>query len=183
MPVQTISSTDATFDRRAALLTDAVEEYQRYLVRYAFGLTKQWQDAENIVQELWKYVIVYFKEEQIKELSLLRRKTYQLFIDHYRATKRKPAVLSDELPEPEAAKHKPEAFTDSEEDRLKAAFYEQFPALDLTDQQKNVLWLSARYGFTYKEIEVKTGIAASTVGDWVALGRKKIAEQLSEGGK
>ncbi|MEO5958786.1 MAG: sigma factor-like helix-turn-helix DNA-binding protein, partial [Opitutaceae bacterium] len=51
--------------------------------------------------------------------------------------------------------------------------------LDLTAPQKQVLWLHARYGFTYKEIETRLGIPASTIGDWIALGRERLGAALN----
>jgi len=168
------------FDSRAALLTDAFSRYQTYLVRYVFGYTRHWQDAENIVQELWKYAAVYFPEDRLTDLSLLRRKAYQLFIDHYRASQRRPIALSDELPERVAEPRYRESASDGEEESLKAEFFGQFSELALSDEQRNVLWLHARYGYTYQEVADMTGRAVSTIGDWVALGRKLIAEQLSE---
>ena len=41
-------------DRRVALVTEAVGLYQQHLTRYVYTMTHQWQDAENIVQELRK---------------------------------------------------------------------------------------------------------------------------------
>ncbi len=37
------------------------------------------------------------------------------------------------------------------------------------------VFLSVRYGWSYQEIEEKTGVPASTVGDWMARARKEIA--------
>lgn len=183
MSSEVVDQKRASFEDRVELVTEAVDLYQTYLLHYVNRMTNQWQDAENIVQELWKFVIIYFKDDQIKQLPLLRRKAYQLFIDHYRASKRKPMVVTDELPEKPSPKSAQEAYTDAEELRLKKVFFEQYPGIDLSDQQKNALWLHARYGFTHKEIADKTGIASSTVGDWIKLARKRIAEYLSTGGK
>ncbi|MEM1223240.1 MAG: sigma factor-like helix-turn-helix DNA-binding protein [Verrucomicrobiota bacterium] len=173
----------ASFEERVELVTESVDLYQKHLLHYVYKMTNQWQDAENIVQELWKFVMVYFKDDQIKHLPLLRRKAYQLFIDHYREKQRKPAIPTDQLPEHRSAKTEPEAYTDAEEQRLKAVFFEQYPGIELSDAQKEALWLHGRYGFTHMEIAEKTGTAASTIGDWIKLGRKRIAEYLSEGGK
>lgn len=182
MPLTSPNTTDPAFEEKVKLVTEAVDLYHTNLVRYAFKLTNQWQDAENIVQELWKYIITYVQTEKIQHLPLLRRKTYQLFIDHYRAAKRKPATPTDNLPEKPIFKTA-EAYTDTEELHLRVAFFERFPEIELNENQKNALWLHARYGFTFKEIEQMTGTSSSTIGDWIALGRKRIAEQLSQGDK
>ena len=172
-------TSDDRFDRRVELVTEAVGLYHQNLVRYVFTMTKQWQDAENLIQELWRYVVVHFREEKILEFSLLRRKAYHLFIDHYRSVQRKPLVLTEDVPEETAPKVNQQEFTSESEQRIKDHFFELFPDLELTKAQKEALWLHARYGFTIKEIQSKTGTAASTVGDWIALGRKRIAEALN----
>ena len=174
---------NASFEDRVELVTEAVDLYQTYLLHYVNRMTNQWQDAENIVQELWKFVTIYFKDEQIKQLPLLRRKAYQLFIDHYRAIKRRPMVITDELPDKPSPKSAQEAYSHAEELRLRDVFYEQYPGIDLSPEQKNVLWLHARYGFTHKEISGMTGVASSTVGDWTKLARKRIAEYINRGGQ
>jgi len=181
MPIEPPARKSATsYDRRAELLRQAVGQFHTMLVRYAYSYTRHWQDAENIVQELWKYAIVYLPEEKMNELALLRWKVQQLFKDHYRAAQRRPAIVTDELPERPDTRHQG---VESSEAALKEQFFEQFHDLPLRDDQRDVFWLHARYGFTYQEIAEKTGKAVSTIGDWVALARKVIAEQLSEGGK
>lgn len=183
MPTSSKTSIRVPFEERVELVTESVELYQTYLLKYVNRMTNQWQDAENIVQELWKYVMVYFKDEQIKDLPLLRRKAYQLFIDHYRERKRKPAIPTDQIPERSSAKTSQEAYTDAEELRLKVVFFEQYPNIELTSAQKDAVWMHGRYGFTHREISERTGVAASTIGDWIALGRKRIAEHLTLGDK
>jgi DNA-directed RNA polymerase specialized sigma24 family protein len=123
MPAPAQQTKRASFEDRVDLVTESVDLYQTHLLHYVYKMTNQWQDAENIVQELWKFVMVYFKDEQIKHLPLLRRKAYQLFIDHYREKQRKPAIPTDQLPEHRSLKTAPEAYTDSEELRLKAVFF------------------------------------------------------------
>ena len=183
MPAPSQQIPKASFEERVELVTESVELYHKYLLHFVFSMTNQWQDAENIVQELWKIVMVYFKDEHIKHLPRLRLKAKHLFIDHYREKQHKPAIPTDQLPERRSTKTVPEAYTDAEELRLKAVFFEQYPGIELSDAQKEAIWLHGRYGFTHMEIAEKTGTSASTIGDWIKLGRKRIAEYLSEGGK
>jgi DNA-directed RNA polymerase specialized sigma24 family protein len=185
MPLPVPKTRPLSFKERFELVSESVDMYHKHLLGYVYTMTNQWQDAENIVQNVWKFVIVYFKDDQLGHghLPLLRRKAYQLFIDHYREKQRKPAIPTDQLPEYRSVKTAPEAYTDAEELRLKAVFFEQYPGIELSDGQKEVIWLHGRYGFTHMEIAEKTGTAASTIGDWIKLGRKRIAEYLSEGGK
>ena len=73
----------------------------------------------------------------------------------------------------------PDAYTDAEEIALKEKFWSEYPGIHLTGEQKEVLWLHARYGFTFAEIEEKTGVSSSTACDWVAHGRDCIAKFIN----
>lgn len=170
---------EEAFERRLAAVSQAVDDHHAYLLDYLHRMTRQYQDAENLLQDLWKHVLLHFDEDKIGCMPLLRRKAYQLFVDHYRRQVRRGEILSDEPPEVPV---QPTTFADASdagEEAVKVRFWSEYPTLDLTEQQKDILWLSARYGYTYKEIEEKTGVAASTVGDWIAIGRKKLAEIIN----
>ncbi len=165
--------------RRMEAVLRSVDLYHTHLQDYLYRLTHQWQDAEDILQELWRYVLLQFPEDRIESLSLLRRKAYQLFIDRYRAARRRPEILTSELPELPVEGSAQVRFSDAGEAEMKACFWREFHGVELSDPQKDVLWLHARYGHTYQEIEKITGVPASTVGDWVALGRERLAEYLN----
>lgn len=174
---------EAVFERRVAAVSRSVDDYHTYLLEYLHGLTRQWQDAENLLQDLWRHVLLNFDEAHITSLPLLRRKAYQLFVDHYRRQVRRGEILSDDLPEVPVQQNAFVAFTEDDEAALKCRFWSEYPDIELTTQQKDVLWLNARYGFTYKEIEAKTGIASSTVGDWIAIARTKLTEAMNHEAK
>lgn len=174
---------EAVFERRLAAVSRSVDDYHTYLQEYLHRLTRQWQDAENLLQDLWRHVLLNFDEAHIRSLPLLRRKAYQLFVDHYRRQIRRGEILADDLPEVPTQQDTFAASTPEEEDAVKTRFWSEYPAIDLTPQQKDVLWLNARYGFTYKEIEARTGIASSTVGDWIAIARTRLAEAMNNEAK
>ena len=174
---------EAAFERRLAAVAQSVDDHQRYLLGYLFRLTRQHQDAENLLQDLWRHVLLHFDEDKIHALPLLRRKAYQLFIDHYRRQVRRGEVLSDTVPDMPASDAAAASFSDAGEAALREKFWAEYPGIELTEPQKEALWLHARYGFTFKEIEKQTGTAASTVGDWIALGRKKLAEAINHEAK
>ncbi len=169
----------AVFERRVAAVSQCVGDYHTYLLNYLFSLTRQWQDAENLLQDLWRYVLLNFDEDKIHALPLLRRKAYHLFLDHYRRQVRRGEVLTDEMPEVPVQQPNFAPFTEDGEAALREKFWSEYPGIDLSEKQKEVLWLHARYGFTFKEIEERIGVAASTVGDWIVLGRKKLAEIIN----
>lgn len=174
-----IEMSEEVFDRRLAAVEEAIDKYHTHLQHYLYSLTRQWQDAENLLQDLWSYVLLRFDEDKIDHFPLLRRKAYQLFVDHYRRMVRRKETLSDTIPEMQGKAISRDAYTDEEELALKEKFWSDYPDIDLTNQQKEVLWLYARYGFTYKEIQEKTGVPDSTVGDWIAIARKHIAEAIN----
>lgn len=169
---------DAVFDRRMERVMRSVDLHQTLLLDYLGRLTRHRQDAEDLAQELWRYVLKHFPEDKIECLPLLRRKAYQLFVDFYRANKRRGEILNSETHELAAPAVQENQFSAAEEGALQERFWQQFPGIELTAQQKDVLWLHARYGFTYKEIESRLGIAASTIGDWVILGRQRLDAAL-----
>jgi RNA polymerase sigma factor (sigma-70 family) len=170
---------EAAFERRMAAVTEAVGKYHAYLLDYLYRMTRQRQDAENLLQDLWRHVLLNFDEDKIGALPLLRRKAYQLFIDHYRRQVRRGETLSEEPPEVAVQGTNFSAFTEAEEIALRKKFWSEYPTVELTSEQKEALWLHARYGFTYKEIEQRLGFPSSTIGDWIALGRKKLAEAIN----
>lgn len=166
------------FDRRMAAVMRAVEDHHAYLQDYLFRLTRNWHDAENLLQDLWIYALHHLDENKISSLPLLRLKAHHLFIDHYRRLTRRGEVVSDTLPEVPEAQDKAHSFSDAGEAAMQERFWENYPDIDLTDLQKQALWLHARYGFTVKEIEGMIAVPSSTIGDWLVLARKRIAEHI-----
>lgn len=178
-PIERKETADQIFERRVELVMVAVDLHHTYLQDYLYRLTRQWQDAEDILADLWRYALLRFPEEKIQSLSLLRHKAYQLFVDHYRAGKRRQEIVTDEIPEPSLYVSREMSFSDVEETALKERFWREFPGIDLSETQKDVLFLHARYGFTYQELALQTGIGSSTIGDWVSKGRQLIADYLN----
>jgi RNA polymerase sigma factor (sigma-70 family) len=180
-PTAPDETAEAAFERRMAAIRQAVDDYHSYLLDYLFRLTRQWQDAENLAQDLWRHVLHHFDEDKIHCLPLLRRKAYQLFIDHYRRLVRRGEVFSDSPPE--VVETRTASAEDDDEAGLQQRFWSEYPDIDLSEPQKEALWLYARYGYTFKEIEQKLGTPASTIGDWIALARKKLAEAINKEAK
>lgn len=170
-----------TFEERLAALEEAIDKYHLYLERYLTSLTRNHADAEDLLSRLWVIVLHKFKDDQIGNLPILRRKAYQLFIDHYRAKMRERDKVQnvETLPEPGIEHLGKEAYTDAEEIRLKEKFWTEFP-VDLPAQQKEVLWLSARYGFTIQEISARLSLPHSTIGDWLQRSRKALADYVAK---
>jgi len=172
-----------SFNRRNSILTSTVQKHHRYLLRFAYGYTRQWQDAENVMQELWRYAMLYLPAEKLDDLGLLRMKVHQLTIDLHRAQARRPQPSVEELPEMEDTKDMVRPSKDDDEADLRNEFFAQFPDLAANEDQKQAFWLSARYDFTYAEIAEKLGKSTSTIGDWVPRVRTLLAQALSKGDK
>lgn len=170
---------DSEFDQRLRLVEEAIDRHGSYLQQYLYGLTKQWQDAENLFNDLWVNVLHRFPKDKITHVGFLRRKCFQLFVDQWRRSKRNPVTTVEDPPDHAAPLGPGEAFTGEEEAAFKERFFSEY-AVDLTPQQKDALWLHARFGYTYVEIAEKLGIPPSTIGDLIKHARKIFAEHLNE---
>ena len=166
---------EAAFDRRMDLVMESVDRHHTYLLGYLTRLAGP-PHAEDLLQELWKYVVVHFPEDKITSLSLLRRKAYQVFVDHYRR-RRTHARLVDRIADEQ--KESSHLYPEGDEAEFKARFFDEYP-VDLSDRQKTVLWHYGRYGMTYQEIEQELGVPASTAHDWVKQGRAQLQAMLNE---
>ena len=183
MALKTISGTEAKaaaeekFSRRVELVMASVDLHHTCLLNYLRSLAGH-HEAEDILQELWKFVVVHFAEDKIDCLPLLRRKAYQLFVDNYRRNVARGKLMEQarQVPPPEKQEY---VYDDADEPRLQVKFWQEFP-IDLTDEQKNVLWHYGRYGMTFQEIEKKLGVKASTACDWLKLGRQQLEPFLND---
>ena len=168
---------EESFSRRVELVMASVDLYHTYLLNYLRSFAGH-HDAEDILQELWKFVVVHFQEDKIGCLPLLRRKAYQLFVDNYRRNVARNNVL-DKVKEQAAADEPRYVYDEADEGRLQARFWAEFP-VELSEAQKEVLWHHARYGLTFQEIEDKLGVRASTACDWVKVGRDQLEKYLEK---
>jgi RNA polymerase sigma factor (sigma-70 family) len=167
-----------TFDERLAAVEASIDRHHTYLENYLANLTRNRADAEDLISQLWVHVLRKFNDGQIGSLPILRRKAYQLFVDHYRKKVRLREDIRDQLPEQRIRHVGKEAYSSAEEAALKAHFWAEYP-VELSESQREVLWLSARYGFTIGEIAARMKLPSSTVGDWLQRGRRIFAAHLN----
>ena len=153
------------FERRAERVMQSVDDYHDYLLSYVFSLTNHWQDAENIVQDLWQHVVLHFKEDDIRKIGFLRRKAFQIFVDHFRYQKRRAAdkMVPESTLMRLSAPPVVERFSDAEEKELQENFWKQFPNINLSDLQKRCVWEHSRHGKTYEELSQEHDIPKSTI--------------------
>ncbi len=162
---------------RAKLVEEAFDLYHVHLCKYAYQLTRHHQDAENLVQDLWRHVLLKFPEGHITRIGLLRRKLYQIFVDAHRKVAKRITVPLDLVPEKgTCGAHEP--LTEAEEDAFKKRFWESFPGIALSNLQKDCLWRKARHGNTYKELSQHFGVPISTIADHIKSARLKLRRCL-----
>ncbi|MGJ8678484.1 MAG: RNA polymerase sigma factor [Akkermansiaceae bacterium] len=169
---------DEEFNRRMQIVEKAIDQHGTYLLHYLNSLTKHWQDAEDLQSELWVVVLHQFAEADMMHVGLLRRKAFQVFVDFWRKKRQSLVFTVDELPEVAAPKTSVEPYTDAEEERFKILFFAEYP-VGLNQEQKDALYLHARFGYTHKEIAEHLGRPASTIGDWLQHARQAFADYLN----
>jgi DNA-directed RNA polymerase specialized sigma24 family protein len=169
------STAEEKFSRRMELVVESIDLHHTCLLNYLRSMAGH-HNAEDILQELWKFVVVHFPEDKIDCLPLLRRKAYQLFVDDYRKNVSRGNVM--EKARHEIADDEPKyVYDEADEGRLQEKFWREFP-VELTHEQKMVIWHHARYGLTFSEIETELGVKASTAHDWVKLARKQLEKYV-----
>ncbi len=172
------NSAEGDFDQKLSLVMEAVDKHHVRLLRYLRELT-DFHTAEDLLQELWRKVLLHFTPEQVGSFTLLRRKAYQLFVDDYRR-RQSAARVRDEFQlegDPEGVFRGEGFYSAEEESRIQREFWEEFP-VGLDEVQREVVWRHGRYGDTFEEISDSLGIPTSTACDWFRKGRKLIQELL-----
>ncbi|WP_269537045.1 RNA polymerase sigma factor [Cerasicoccus fimbriatus] len=163
-----------------ALLRAAMEKLGGYILWYLEDCCGDYQEAENLFQQLWVSVYKTFPPEKYDHLPMVRHRAYQLYVDHVRARNTRSFVgYTDELPEPDPVSFFPEPANQREEDALKQRFWELFPGLELEERHKQAFWLFHRYGYTVAEVAEKLASAPSTVHDWIKQVREHCGEYLA----
>ena len=104
---------------------------------YLLGLTKNPQDAADLSQQLWICVF-----EKFDHFPLLYTTAKNLFIDEWRKKKTRSFVVAmEEQPEFLMRPAVAENATPEEEQALWNRFWENFPGVNLSNEQKSVFWL------------------------------------------
>lgn len=154
------------------------------LYRYAYRLTGQQANAEDLVQEL----VTRLHTKQVDLVALENRKTwllrtlYNLFIDLYRQEKRHLSVIDSytdagvELEQFAANTATPEELTSqfAEMRQIERAVQ------NLNPEQRALIALHDIEGHTLQEIETITGIPLGTLKSRLHRARHSLREQLLE---
>ena len=136
--------------------------------RYAFSLTHQHHDAEDLVQEAWIRLSRLYGNVASKSLFFVTIRN--LFIDQYR---RKNLVLIDTL-EPG---NEPVADDDLLQLTLTSKDIEQAMAA-LRAEEREVIFLNIVEGYTAQEIAELTQRSRNTILSLLYRGKKKLVSAL-----
>lgn len=168
--------TEEILDKRLALVEEAIDLHGGYLFHLLCEWTKNYHDAEDLLNELWALVLRAFPEGKITQFGLLRRKAYQLFIDYQRRKQRNPVTTVETLPEISNTLTT-EPYDEQDEIKFRNRFFAEYQ-VELEPEKQKAVWLYARYGYTYAEIAEQLNKPASTIGDWVREARELFSNAL-----
>lgn len=172
----------ATSARRLAF-TQAYQKHADYFLGFFCRKTGNASDAEELSQELWASVYQAFAQHQFTHVRLLQRRANQVMQDFARKRKvREGMTYTDKVEELAATDGFREPGNESEERALLARFWEQFPGVNLTEDQKTVFIMHARYGYKMREIADRYTLPISTIHDWITKVKRECAASLSRKG-
>lgn len=170
------------FDRRYEAVMLAYDRHDPLLRSYVSSRIQNLEDVKDFLQDFWKNLLLRAPLEKIDRLPWLLRRVKWRIGDYYdrrkRLAERETSVehidrVTDEAAPLRELEDSPEADV-----RLREQFFENFPDLDLTDTQQDVLWLYGRHGLTVQEISDQMNIPSSTVHDWISRARKQLKPYL-----
>ena len=162
-----------------SLAFDAIyRKYAKSIYGFAYGMLKSYEDAENLVQEV--FICLWINRQKIKKGSSLK---YYLFTVAYHTSisflrnkakdnqfKRRLKVLQDKFQEP----------ADSEIEYKELNTRLTLIINKLPEKQKKVFLLHRREGLTYLEISEKLNISINTVETHMARALKSIKQKLGD---
>lgn len=156
--------------------------YVDQLYNTAKRLTRNAQDAEDLVQETYKRAFQAWR--QLKDPARCRAWLYQimrrLFIDNYRQTRAMPELIVIEGHHAQEDPFLDASVVDVEEETIRRLSAEEIRrALHLLPEGlRTVLLLRSLEGFSYSEIAEILGCPVSTVRMRIARARQKLLVKL-----
>ena len=168
-------------ERKKMALVESITKNGDRLMGFIVSIMNNRQDAEEVYQEFWIKAFKEWSSELIGETNFLFWKACFMAYDYRdKVSRRREHALIEEIFGSPAQAVSQDAYTRSEEIALKEKFWSEYPGIEIAEEKKEVLWLHARYGFTYGEIEKITGIARSTTGDWIADARRALKDFINQ---
>ncbi|TCL62976.1 RNA polymerase sigma-70 factor (ECF subfamily) [Hydrogenispora ethanolica] len=177
--IQRIATTHQTADRMA-VFEDLVRTYEKPLFQFAFRLSGNHHEAQDLLQEsLYR---AYKSFAKFEEGTAFDRWLYQiihnLYIDHYRKKKNRPVVASIDEPLPHLENEKtieiPDWTANPEEEAMRGELGRQIQRglNELPSEYRSAVILCDIQGLSYEEIAQILGISIGTVRSRIHRGRK-----------
>ena len=166
--------------KRQQAFIDAVIANDETVRGFLIFLTHHDDVAKDLAQKTWLAVYESFKTEDFTKEALLKRKAWQTFMSHCRASKTRSFVeYTDNIDEiaPPCSRRKE---GEEEEAALEARFWEQFLPLEFDPLDQKLFMLKARLGYTMDQIAARVGLPASTVFDKIEKLKLAAQEQLEK---
>ncbi len=165
---------------------ELLRRYQAYVDKILYNLAPDWQDRNDLAQEVW--IKVYKKistlQDPVKFKSWLARITTNLFYDQLRKRKRYATPLSlDATIKTNDDELSWEIASDSplpEENLTTTEFYDKLRTAitDLPDTFRTTIVLREIQGLSYEEIAEITQVSLGTVKSRIARARNKLQQLL-----
>jgi RNA polymerase sigma factor (sigma-70 family) len=159
---------EAEPNRREAF-REAFRKYHVFLVDYFRRRVSDEHTACGLTQELWRYVWIHFATLDFDDPVKIRCKAYQIFVAYLRHKRvRSNVEFTDNVPDVESGNQYAEPQSPAEEETFTRAFWELFPGIHLTNEQRQAFFLKHRCYYTYEEIATLMNVPPSTVHVWVS---------------
>ena len=153
-----------------------VREYQSALLRYAYRMVRNWDLAQDLVQETFlRYIrspLQYGEDRQ--RAAWFFRVLRNLCIDVLKRESRRE-VIHDKARKPPTPKTPEELIEHDERRKQLHDLMEQ-----LNENQRTVLLLFFQEQYSYKEIADITGFSMSNVGMLIHRGLRKLRDLMEE---
>ncbi len=177
--IERITTAHQTTDRMA-VFEDLVRTYEKPLFQFAFRLSGNHHEAQDLLQEsLYR---AYKSFAKFEEGTAFDRWLYQiihnLYIDHYRKKKNRPVVASIDEPLPHLENEKtieiPDWTANPEEEAMRGELGRQIQQglRELPAEYRSAVILCDIQGLSYEEIAQILAISIGTVRSRIHRGRK-----------
>lgn len=152
------------------------------LFNYAFRLTRNREEAEDLVQDTFERA--FSNPETFPERAAVRPMMFQIlhnrFVNQWWAKKRRPSLVSlDDWNESDSAPilragdgFEPELLRNSLSEEVESALSK------LNEIQRATIWLQVVEGFSYAEISEIMGVPLGTVRSRLSRARRALAQDL-----
>ena len=161
-------------------ISDLVNEHEVALVRYTASVTKDSEQARDIVQDAYIKLIGELQQgKEIKnEKSWLYRVCHNSALDHIRKNKRRQEKREDILQSmPKNSENTaPDKVLNKKED--KALVLESIESLN--EREQKIINLKVRDNLSYKEIAAELDLTVNNVGFILHRAMKKLADIFKE---